>query len=92
MGLVEEQDGLLLMKLAKIELEAVLALRSNSNFKTFMETIAREAEVLNKRMVCSDSDPTMLVRMQGQLRSYIAIMDAVSNAESAYALHTKIRT
>lgn len=80
------------MRLSKRELEAVLSLRHNADFRVVVEAIARETEAHMQMLVKKDLDPSEMLRLQGMTRMGTRLLEAVAEAESAYATMTQPRT
>ena len=80
------------MKLSKEELELILALRTDRNFNLFMSLVAREVEALNKRLVCTNMPTDDLVRLQGEVRFGVSLMEVITEAEAQYERHLQPRS
>ena len=92
MELGQEQDYPLLMRLTKEQLSSVLALRENRDFQVFINVVAQDIEEKTKQLVCNDLDRDALLRLQGQTRYGVALLDTVVTAQQEYEKFSQPRS
>jgi hypothetical protein len=69
------------LKLDEKELRAVCALRTDPNFKVFLEAIGRAGDTVTKSLIMNETlDSGQLYQLRGKTQAYVAIVEAIMQA------------